>query len=79
MTWNYYRAQNLNVISIYGMCYVIFWKWISIFDMNEISKSEVNTLLQMENNLSLALVFVRDHKIKGYMKSVKFNDDGLSY
>ena len=33
----------------------------------------------MENNLSSALVFVRDHKIKGYMKSVKFNDDGLSY
>ena len=37
---------------------------MSIFDMNEISKSEVNTLLQMENNLSLALVFVRDHKIR---------------
>ena len=35
-----------------------------ILDMSEISKSEVNTLLQMENNLSLALVFVRDHKIK---------------
>ena len=33
--------------------------------MNEISKSVVNTLLQMENNLSSALVFVRDHKIKG--------------
>ena len=32
--------------------------------MNKISKSEVNTLLQMENNLSLALVFVRDHKMK---------------
>ena len=32
--------------------------------MDEISKSEVNTLLQTENNLSLALVFVRDHKIK---------------
>ena len=32
--------------------------------MNEISKLEVNTLLQMENNLSLALVFVRDYKIK---------------
>ena len=35
------------------------------FDMNKISKLVVNTLLQMENNLSLALVFVRDHKIKG--------------
>ena len=33
--------------------------------MNEISKSVVNTLLQMENNLSSAPVFVRDHKIKG--------------
>ena len=32
--------------------------------MSEISKLEVNTLLQTENNLSLALVFVRDHKIK---------------
>ena len=32
--------------------------------MNEISKSEVNTLLQTENNFSLALVFVRDHEIK---------------
>ena len=32
--------------------------------MSEISKSEVNTLLQTENNLSLALVFVRDHKIR---------------
>ena len=32
--------------------------------MNEISKSEVNTLSRLENNLSLALVFVRDHKIK---------------
>ena len=33
--------------------------------MNKISNSEVNTLLQMENNLSLALVFVRDYKKKG--------------
>ena len=32
--------------------------------MNENSKSVVNTLLQMENNLSLALVFVRDYKIE---------------
>ena len=32
--------------------------------MSEISKLEVNTLLQTENNLSLALVFVRDHKTK---------------
>ena len=33
--------------------------------MNEISKLVVNTLLCMENNLSSALVFVRDNKIKG--------------
>ena len=32
--------------------------------MNEISKSEVDTLLQTKDNLSLALVFVRDYKIK---------------
>ena len=35
-----------------------------ILDISEISKLEVNTLLQTENNLSLALVFVSDHKIK---------------
>ena len=34
------------------------------FDKNEISKMVVNTLLQMKNNLSSALVFVRDHEIK---------------
>ena len=33
--------------------------------MNKISKLVVNTLLWTENNLSSALVFVRDHKIKG--------------
>ena len=32
--------------------------------MNENSISEVNTLLWMENNLSLALVLLRDHKIR---------------
>ena len=37
---------------------------MGILNMNEICKSEVNTLLQMESNLNLALVFVRDHKIK---------------
>ena len=37
--------------------------------MNEISKLEVNTLLQMENNLSLALVFVRNHKIRRLYKN----------
>ena len=56
-----------------------FLKMYKYFDKNEISKMVVNTLLQMENNLSSALVFVRDHKIKrDYMKSVKFNN-GLSY
>ena len=34
-----------------------------IFDMNAINEIVVNTLLQMKNNLSSALVFVRDHKI----------------
>ena len=32
--------------------------------MNKVNKSEVNTLLQMENNLSLALVCVRDYEIR---------------
>ena len=31
--------------------------------MKDINEIVVNTLLQMENNLSSALVFVRDHKI----------------
>ena len=31
--------------------------------MNAINEIIVNTSLQMENNLSSALVFVRDHKI----------------
>ena len=54
-------------------------KMYKYFDKNKISKMVVNTLLWTENNLSSALVFVRDHNIKGdYMKSVKFND-GLSY
>ena len=33
--------------------------------MNEIDKIVVNTLLWMKNNLSSALVFERDYKIKG--------------
>ena len=54
-------------------------KMYKYFDKNEISKMVVNALLQTENYLSSALVFVRVHKIKrGYMKSVKLND-GLSY
>ena len=39
--------------------------------MNEISKLKVNTLLQTENNLSLALVFVRDYKIRMLYENYK--------
>ena len=49
-------------IQIVLYCLLKMYKY---FDKNEISKMVVNTLLQMENNLSSALVFVRDHKIKG--------------
>ena len=35
-----------------------------ILDISEISKLGVNALLQTENNSSLALVFVRGHKIR---------------
>ena len=35
-----------------------------ILDMSEISDSEVNSLLWTKNNLSLALVFITDHKIR---------------
>ena len=34
-----------------------------LFDMNDIKEIVVNTLLQMKNNLSSALVFERDYKI----------------
>ena len=34
-----------------------------LFRMNDINEIVVNTLLRIENNLSSALVFVRDHKI----------------
>ena len=36
------------------------------FDMNEVNKIVVNTLLQAKNNLSSALVFERDYKIRGF-------------
>ena len=39
------------------------------FDMNEVNKIVVNTLLCMKNNLSSALVFARDYKIR------KLNED----
>ena len=37
--------------------------WVILFDMNDINEMKVNTLLWTENNLSSALVFVRDYKI----------------
>ena len=49
-------------IKIVLYCLLKMYKY---FDKNKISKMVVNTLLQMKNNLSSALVFVRDHKIKG--------------
>ena len=46
------------------MCYVVFLRWlIKYFDANVIDEIVVNTFLQMKNNLSSALVFVRDYKI----------------
>ena len=48
-------------IKIVLYCLLKMYKY---FDKNKISKMVVNTLLQMKNNLSSALVFVRDHKIK---------------
>ena len=49
-------------IKIVLCCLLKMYKY---FDKNGISKMVVNTLLRTENNLSSALVFVRDHKIKG--------------
>ena len=40
--------------------------------MNDINEILVNTLLQMKNNLSSALVFKRDCKIKDFLISVKY-------
>ena len=34
--------------------------------MNEVNKIVVNTLLWVKNNLSSALVFERDYKIRGF-------------
>ena len=48
-------------IKIVLCCLLKVYKY---FDINEISKMIVNALLQTENNLSSALVFVRDHKIE---------------
>ena len=40
--------------------------------MNDINEIVVNTLLQMKNNLSSALVFERDCKVKDFLISVKY-------
>ena len=50
---------NINIM----LCCLL--KMYKYFDKNGISKMIVNTLMQMENILSSALVFVGDHKIKG--------------
>ena len=39
--------------------------------MNDINEMVVNTLLQMKNNLSSALVFERDCKVKDFLIGVK--------
>ena len=41
------------------------------FDTNDINEIVVNTLLQMKNNLSSALVFERDCKVKDFLIGVK--------
>ena len=46
--------------------------------MNEIDKIVVNTLLLMKSNLSSALVFERDYKIREILISVKYKN-GLDY
>ena len=46
--------------------------------MNDINEIVVNTLLQMKNNLSSALVFKRDCKVKDFLTSVKCNSE-LNY
>ena len=56
MKFKYYSAKRI------VLCCLL--KMNKYFDMNEVSKIVVNTLLQTKNNLSSALVFVRDHKIK---------------
>ena len=43
--------------------------------MNDIDEIVVNTLLQMKNNLSSALVFKRDCKIKDILISVEYKDE----
>ena len=42
--------------------------------MNDINEIVVNTLLQMKNNLSSALVFERDYKIRENLTSVIYKN-----
>ena len=46
--------------------------------MSDINEIVVNTLLRMKNNLSSALVFERDCKVKDFLISVK-NKNELKY
>ena len=43
--------------------------------MNDINEIVVNTLLQMKNNLSSALVFKRDCKVEDILISVKYKNE----
>ena len=43
--------------------------------MNDINEIVVNTLLQMKNNLSSALVFKRDFKIEDILIGVKYKGE----
>ena len=43
--------------------------------MNDINEIVVNTLLQMKNNLSSALVFKRDCKVEYILISVKYKNE----
>ena len=43
--------------------------------MNDINEIVVNTLLQMKNNLSSALVFKRDCRVKDILISVKYKGE----
>ena len=43
--------------------------------MNDINKIVVNTLLQVKNNLSSALVFERDCKIEDILIGVKYKGE----
>ena len=43
--------------------------------MNNINEIVVNTLLRMKNNLSSALFFKRDCKVKDFLISVKYKNE----